>query len=211
MPVARYDGAGWRNTWPEPISDRAPLPVRAVGEIPRGWLGRPVPLTWMAWSQSTGKQQRVTVTGVDRDGSCVEAITLATSFKPDPRSDGLAFDRPTTVDAIIESEVPARREPRSPEFELLRREVAAHFRTATTNPALPRPGSERGEMEAEVLALARTGKLTDETVVVQAVFRYRTIPGGTSSKRSANLVRPRPTPATSFRTAAGSGGTQPPH
>jgi hypothetical protein len=125
----------------------------------------------MAWSQSTRKQQRVTVTGVDRDGSCFQAITLATSFKPDPPSEGLAFDRPTTVDAIIESGVTRRVEQSSPEFELLRREVAPHFRTAITKAALPRPGSEHGEMGAEVLALARADKLTDETVVVQAVFR----------------------------------------
>jgi hypothetical protein len=140
--------------------------VRTVGEIPTAWLGQPVPLTWTAWSLSTRKQQRVTVTGVDRDGSCVEAITLATSFKPNPRSDGLAFDRPTTVDAIIESGVTRRVDESSPEFELLRQEVAAHFRTAITKAALP----EHGEM-AQVLALARADKFTDETVVVKAVFR----------------------------------------
>jgi hypothetical protein len=72
-------------------------------------------LTWTAWSQTTGKQQRVTVTGVDREGSCVEAITLATSFKPDPPSDGLAFDRPTTVEAVVELEQS------SPEWDVLRR------------------------------------------------------------------------------------------
>jgi hypothetical protein len=176
VPVARYDGTGWRNTWPEPIPDDAPLPVSAVSEIPRGWLGQPVPLTWIAWSQSTRKQQRVTVTGVGRDGSCVEAITLATSFKPDPPSEGLAFDRPTTVDAIIESEMTRGEEQSSPELELLRREVAAHFRTAIAKAALPRSGIERGEMGAEVLALARSDKLTDETVVVQAVFRDSRFP-----------------------------------
>ena len=35
VPIARYDGAGWRNTWPEPIDNGAPLPVRLVSEIPR--------------------------------------------------------------------------------------------------------------------------------------------------------------------------------
>jgi hypothetical protein len=170
VPIARYDGMAWQNTWPAPIERDTPLPVRTVDEIPTAWLGQPVPLTWTAWSQSTRKQQRVTVTGIDRDGSCFEAITLATSFKPDPPSEGLAFDRPTTVDAIIESGVSRPVEQSSPELKLLRREVAAHFRTAITKAAFPRPGSEQGEM-AEVLALARADKLTDETVVVQAVFR----------------------------------------
>jgi hypothetical protein len=170
VPIARYDGTAWQNTWPAPIEHDSPLPVRTVGEIPPAWLGQPVPLTWTAWSQATEKQQRVTVTGVDRDGACFQAITLATSFKPDPPSEGLAFDRPTTVDAIIESGVTRAVDQSSPEFELLRREVAVHFRTAITKAALPRPGREHGEM-AEVLALARADKLTGETVVIQAVFR----------------------------------------
>lgn len=165
VPIARYDGTGWRNTWPEPIRHDAPLPVRTIGEIPRAWLGQPVPLTWMAWSQATGKQQRVTVTGVDREGSCVQAITLATSFKPDAPADGLAFDRPTTADAIIELEQS------SPEWEVLRREVVPHFRTAITKAVLPQPGREQGEMGVKVLALARADKFADQTVVVEAVFR----------------------------------------
>jgi hypothetical protein len=165
VPIARFDGTVWRNTWPEPIQRDAPLPVRTVGEIPRAWLGRPVPLTWTAWSEATGKQQRVTVTGVDRDGACVEAITLATAFKPDPRSDGLAFDRPTTVSAIVQLEHS------SPEWDVFRREVAPHFRTAIANVVLPQPGHEQGEIGAKVLALARADSFSAETVVVESVFR----------------------------------------
>ena len=165
VPIARYDGTAWLNTWPEPIQHDAPLPVRTVGEIPRAWLGQPVPPTWTAWSQATGKQQRITVTGVDRDGSCVQAITLATSFKPDPPSEGLAFDRPTRVDAIVELEQG------SPEWDLFRRQVAPHFRTAITKAVLPQPGSEEGELGAKVFALARADKFADEAMRVQAVFR----------------------------------------
>ena len=164
VPVARYDGTGWLNTWPEPIQHDAPLPVRTVGEIPEAWLGQPVPSTWTAWSQATGKQQRVTVTGVDRDGSCVEAITLATSSKPDPPSEGLAFDRPTRVDAIVEWEQgPPEREP-------LSRQMAPHFRTAVAKAVL-QPGGEERELGARVFALARADKFADEDVVVESVFR----------------------------------------
>jgi hypothetical protein len=35
VPIARYDGARWLNTWPEPIDRDAPLPVRSVAEIPK--------------------------------------------------------------------------------------------------------------------------------------------------------------------------------
>jgi hypothetical protein len=163
VPVARYDGTTWRNTWPEPIEDDAPLPVRTVGEIPRAWLGQPVPLTWTTWSQ-TGHQRHVTVTGVDREGACVQAITLATSSRLDAPTDGLAFNRPTKVDAIVELEQS------SPQWEVLRREVVPHFRTAITKTALPQPGRE-DEIGAKVLVLGRADKTAAETVAVSAVFR----------------------------------------
>jgi hypothetical protein len=165
VPVARYDGTGWRNTWPEPIRDNAPLPVRTIGEIPEAWLGQPVPLTWMAWSKATGKQQRVTVTGVDRDGPCVQAITLTTALKADAEADGLAFDRPATVDAIVELEQS------SPQWDALSREVAPHFRTAIAKAVPPQPGREQDERGAKVLALARADGFADKTQVEEAVFR----------------------------------------
>jgi len=201
VPVARYDGTGWRNTWPEPIERDAPLPVRTVSEIPRAWLGQPVPLTWMAWSEATGKHQRVTVTGVDRDGACVEAITLATSFRPDPPSDGLAFDRPTTVDAILQLEQS------SSEWDALGRGIAPHFQTAVATVATPRAGPE-GKVEARVLVLARANK-SPLNVVVQSAFRDPRSPCF-SSRQSASLPGFQPTRTRMrFRMAAGSRGTAP--
>jgi hypothetical protein len=168
VPIARYDGARWRNTWPKPIERDTPLPVRSVAKIPRAWLGQPVPLTWVAWSRATGKQQRVTVTGVDREGACVESITLTTSFKPDPRSDGLAFDRPTRVSAIVTVEEG------SPEWDALRREIVPHLSAAIASTAVPQPGGE--QHGARVLALARAESSPAETVVVESVFRDPRVP-----------------------------------
>ena len=161
VPVARYDGTHWTNTWPEPISDDAPVPVRRVDEIPRAWLGQAVPLTWFAWSEGIGKPRRVTVTGVDRDGACVQAITLATSPRPDPPSDGLALDRPTAVDAMVAIEQG------SPERDRLRRDVTPHFRTAVAKGAAP----DAGELGARAFALGRADGLAEADVVVDAAFR----------------------------------------
>ena len=169
VPIARY-GARWRNTWPKPIERDTPLPVRSVAKIPRAWLGQPVPLTWVAWSRATGKQQRVTVTGVDREGACVESITLTTSFKPDRRSDGLAFDRATTVSAIVTLEQG------SPEWDVLRREIVPHLNTAIARTTLPQPGGDQDERGARALALARVVSSTAETVVVDSVFRDPRLP-----------------------------------
>jgi hypothetical protein len=165
VPIARYDGARWRNTWPQPIDSQAPLPVRSVAGIPRAWLGQPVPLTWTTWSEATGKQQRVAVTGVDREGSCVESITLTTTPTPEPRSEGLAFDRPTTVSAIV------MLEKGSPEWDVLRREIARHFSAAIAGTARPQSGGEQAETGARVLALARVEGATAETVVLESVLR----------------------------------------
>src|SRR5262245_17018830 len=115
IPVARYDGTRWLNTWPEPISIDDPLPVRTVSEIPAAWLGRRVPLKWTAWLQLAQQQQSIAVTGVGRDGACVQSITVTTTLKPQPASDGLAFDRPLPVDAMV------RFEPDAPEVSRLRR------------------------------------------------------------------------------------------
>ncbi len=170
IPVARYDGARWRNTWPEPIDRDAPLPVRSVAQIPRTWLGQPVPLTWTTWSEGTGKPHRVRVTGVDREGACVESITLTTTPKPDPRSDGLAFDRPTTVSAIITLEKGSQ------EWEALRGEIVPHLSAAIARTARPQPAGEQEERGARVLALARAEGATAETVVLESVFRDPRLP-----------------------------------
>src|SRR4030095_16355307 len=124
---------------------------------------------WTAWSQ-TGQQRRVTVTGVDRDGACVQAITLATSSKPDAPADGLAFTRPTKVDAIVELEQSSR------QWEVLRRELVPYFRTALTNTALPQPGREQGDIGAKVVALGRADKSAAEALAVSAVFRDPRLP-----------------------------------
>jgi len=173
VPVARLQGSNWLNTWPEPIQDDAPLPVRKVSEIPRDWLGQPVPLTWTAWSTATGKQHRVTVTGVDRDGSCAEAITLATGVTPNPRSDGLAFNRPTIVNEIVES-VEGSPE-RDREWTLMRRLLSPHFKAAVAAIVPPKPG-EPSQTSPTLLALAGADSFASENIVVQTVLRDPRLP-----------------------------------
>jgi hypothetical protein len=167
VPIARYDGSAWRNTWPEPIERGRPLPVRTVAGIPRAWLEQPVPLTWTVWSEATRKEQRVSVTGIDREGSCVEAITLSTSFHSDPSSNGLAFNRPTRVDAVVALEQHSR--------DQLRHDVASHFRTAFAD-RIPQPGNQPGAIAPRLLAVARTDMLTDDTVSVEAVLPDARLP-----------------------------------
>jgi hypothetical protein len=217
VPVARYDGTSWTNTWPEPIPADAPLPVRIVADIPRTWLGQPVPLTWTAWFPGTGKQ-RVTVTGVDRADTCAGAITLTTSLRADLRSEGLAFDRAITVDAIV------RLEETSPEWDALRAEVVPHFGRAIVGGASPQPGRDPGEWGVKVLALARadnaagTARLASvlrnprlPVYYIEAERRYDGIPadtdnnalsyGGWFRKDRAGVLTPIDASLVSFSTA----------
>ena len=162
VPVARFDGTNWRNTWPEPIPDDVLLPVRELGEIPQAWLGQSVPLTWTTWSGAPGSPHRVRITGVDRDGACVQAITLTTS-PTEARAEGLAFSRPTAVTAIIELK---------PDLNRLRREVVPHFKTAIRKSGMPPSGDERRETGTRVLALANAeDDLAEKDVTVENVFR----------------------------------------
>lgn len=103
------------------------------------------------------------MTGIDRDGSCFQAITLATSLE-DPSSEGLAFDRPTTVATIVQGEQS------SPQSPAVRRDVVPHFRRAIMRTPIPPPGSD-GEMGARVLALARAHKSGKRTPILTTVLR----------------------------------------
>jgi hypothetical protein len=157
------------NTWPGPVADDAPLPVSKVSEIPRGWLAQPVPLTWTAWTRADRKPRTATVTGVGRDGSCVEAITLSTSFRPEPRAEGLAFSRPTIAEEIVEAADGA------PERAVLRGEVAPRFRAAAVSQPAP-PRDEAAGLASKALARGRADTFATEDVHIEAVFRDSRFP-----------------------------------
>ena len=167
VPVARYDGARWLNTWPAPIANDDPLPGRTINEIPLTWLGGCVPLNWTAWLEGTAKQHRIAVTGVDRDGSCFESITLSTNIKPQPPSDGLAFDRSTAVDRMVTLE------PDSPELVRLRDELTPHFKTAVAAGFSREPS---GGMGQAALARARLDPFEPGTLTVESGLRDPRLP-----------------------------------
>jgi hypothetical protein len=73
LPLARYGAGRWLNTWPEPEEDSKPVP--ALADVPRAWLGRPVPSEWTLWPTGGGPT-RVTITGTARSGGCVVSPKL---------------------------------------------------------------------------------------------------------------------------------------
>jgi hypothetical protein len=73
LPLARYSAGRWLNTWPEPEEDSKPVP--ALADVPRAWLGRPVPSEWTLWPTGGGTT-RVQITGTARTGGCVVSPKL---------------------------------------------------------------------------------------------------------------------------------------
>ena len=73
LPIARFAGTEWINTWPQPEDSDAPVP--RLSNVPEQWLGGPVPRQWTAWLTS-GASAPVSVTGIDRSGGCVVSPSL---------------------------------------------------------------------------------------------------------------------------------------
>jgi hypothetical protein len=84
LPVARYEGGRWLNTWPEPEDDSVPVP--SLDQVPKQWLGRPVPTEWTLWF-TTGGSAPLTVTGTERSGGCVVSPKLSIQHAPEEPRD----------------------------------------------------------------------------------------------------------------------------
>lgn len=170
FPVARYDGQGWLNTWPEPEEDGVPVP--RLAEIPRAWLGGPVPTAWTLWF-STGGSVGVRVVGVERSGGCfaspkltLEAVPPAPADLYDVMHAGLATTAGVPVEAV-------RRLSRGDrEWIQLRSQIEQVFssneRSAVNNYY---PGSD-GQMRERLSAERMAG------IPITIEWLYRTTAGG---------------------------------
>ena len=47
LPVARFNGTRWLNTWPAAEDNEGD--VSSLKDIPVRWLGKPVPVKWTVW------------------------------------------------------------------------------------------------------------------------------------------------------------------
>lgn len=104
LPIARYTGARWLNTWPGADDDDVKVP--ALKNIPADWLGRRVPQQWTVWF-TTGKTATVHIKGTQRYGGCVSppALSVAEELAPpagtfDEQHPGVAVDTAQPVEPI---------------------------------------------------------------------------------------------------------------
>lgn len=87
LPLARFEGGRWLNTWPEPEEDSKPVP--ALADVPAGWLGRPVPIDWTLWFTGGGTVP-VQIARTARSGGCVVSPKLTLRNPQEPPNG--AFD-----------------------------------------------------------------------------------------------------------------------
>ena len=103
LPIARFAGTEWVNTWPQPEDAGAPVPP--LSKVPEQWLGGRVPRQWTVWLTS-GASAPVSVTGIDRSGGCVvsPSLTIAPINVPpgliDPVPLGIAVAGGLTAQAV---------------------------------------------------------------------------------------------------------------
>ena len=118
VPVARFTGLEWVNSWPEPDESKTPAP--ALDDIPTAWLGRPVSREWTV-TTSDGRQTHVHVVGTTRaDTGCTTQVQL--TIDGDQALEGVAVDTGQLV-----APVPALQRG-SPEWQRLEPEVNAACR-----------------------------------------------------------------------------------
>jgi len=75
VPIARFTGSAWVNTWPRPEDGGTPIP--SLANIPTSWLGKPVPTTWTL-RVGLGVSTKVSVVGTTRSPvGCSSPVALA--------------------------------------------------------------------------------------------------------------------------------------
>lgn len=99
LPVTRFDGRRWLNTWTLQLERHEPLPVSSIDDIPTRWLGRPVPREWAMFAGA--EWHTIRTTGVGRWDRCISPVVLQTTARSPADGAGrftLAFDAPQSVD-----------------------------------------------------------------------------------------------------------------
>jgi hypothetical protein len=75
LPIARFTGQTWMNTWPAPVDRDLPGSLPSLDLVPASWTDGPVPRTWMIWRSARDKTA-VRVNRLAHDAGGCELLTL---------------------------------------------------------------------------------------------------------------------------------------
>jgi len=79
LPLARFDGTRWINTWPAPEDYTVPVPP--IARVPQKWLGMRLPNEWTLWF-TTGGSVKVRPARIVRGGGCIGSPELELTTEP---------------------------------------------------------------------------------------------------------------------------------
>jgi len=147
LPIARYTGTEWVNTWPQP--DEASTPAPPVAQIPEAWLGGPVPTAWTRWA-ADGSRVRVTVVAPVRERRrCETAIVLRIAGVSDGARDPWA---PGAVRVAVNTSQPVEwvraMAPDHRDAKEIRPVIEREYRQAEERPAGERPEDSTAVLNA---------------------------------------------------------------
>jgi hypothetical protein len=97
LPIARFTGSTWINTWAQPEDDGVPVP--GLSDIPTSWLGQAAPRDWTLWG-GDGATSKIRVAGTARERGCSGSIVLT----PDHSSElpeGVAVNTEQPVEPVV--------------------------------------------------------------------------------------------------------------
>jgi len=177
LPIARFDGQRWLNTWPVPAED--PVTVPSLNDVPASWLGGPVPRRWTVWPLD-GHPASVSAVRTFRDtGGCARPIYLEYD-KSVGSPDGLAIntdERPETLRKIASTD---------PLLARLRPSFESALRSSA-RPVLELFFKQPDERRAAMDALIANGALT-----IDSVYQLDRMDGGPIYFFDVSKAEPQP-------------------
>jgi hypothetical protein len=168
LPVARFTGSRWVNTWPAPGDRDDPVP--ALADIPTAWLGQQVPSAWTL-STADGRRWPLRVVGTTRErGGCSAAVKLTLEGAQVPEGVALDTDRLVTPVAALGRG--------SPEWQNLEPAVIAVFRSSQQQLVDDRLRRYRNDSDdARILRqVLSPDRLANAPVTIDHLYRERDEP-----------------------------------
>lgn len=177
LPVGRFNGREWVNTWPKPIDEDTPFTVPPLERIPHAWLGGPVPRVWTVWTPD-GRTRRVRITGVARSNGCVAPIVLRVPASATLHT-SLIFDKVPVVEPVVDVQASGMeahdiRSGLYDVFEFAEEEaLARRNRDGELRYPLTLPSERRRDVSIELKRLFRPLRASDPAIYyVEALKRF---------------------------------------
>jgi hypothetical protein len=183
LPIARFTGSTWINTWPQPEEEGVPVP--GLSDIPIGWLGQAAPRDWRLWGRD-GATSKMRIAGTARERGCSGSIVLTPDQNPE-LPEGLAVN----TDQPVEPVLALNRD--SPDWRSLEPAIAAAFREnqqRVVDAALHEYSADSEERRILLPLLSRSS-LAGVPITIDWVYRQRGVALATGGADGSRMARRR--------------------